>query len=305
MSLLDEELSRITFLESRLNEIELQFHILKISDVSKLRDFLLDIDNARNQLYIRVGTYRSATRQKIISDVNTWFDKLDYKVLMRIENTTLIRKEVIQRKYDKISYMNELLSDSNAKINEIKRVGWSDSFLSLKPKKTEYEKKLLIATRSVEYAKKWILENKWYVDYLNVVLDVSNRYSREISNIDSEIKAIKKAASDRAKKAAFDAKLSKAARVDGKIRAQVSPFRRAIKKTEKCPYCSSQLGNKPQLDHIYPVSKGGLNLSENLVFCCITCNTNKSDKSLRQFCIEMKLDYLEVTDRLASMGKHV
>lgn len=51
----------------------------------------------------------------------------------------------------------------------------------------------------------------------------------------------------------------------------------------QCVYC----GNRPpsvllEVDHIIPVSKGGLNKIENLVTSCINCNRGKSNKELSE-----------------------
>lgn len=49
----------------------------------------------------------------------------------------------------------------------------------------------------------------------------------------------------------------------------------------KCAYC----GNKPpdailEIDHINPVSKGGLNDEMNLITSCFGCNRGKSDRTI-------------------------
>ena len=49
-----------------------------------------------------------------------------------------------------------------------------------------------------------------------------------------------------------------------------------------CPYCRETIVNG-HIDHIRPISKGGTNARENLVYCCATCNTQKGNKSLLQF----------------------
>lgn len=49
----------------------------------------------------------------------------------------------------------------------------------------------------------------------------------------------------------------------------------------KCAYCLEVY--EPQnlhIDHIYPRSKGGLNLPENLITACKDCNQEKHDKVL-------------------------
>lgn len=303
MSLLDSEIKRISECEKRLQEIEVNFHKLKIQEVKNLESYLIDEDNRINQLYIKVGPYKSKTRQRIISDVKVWFSKLDHKTLMRIKNTSLIRRQVTSRDFNKAKWPISILK---AEIDKIKKEGWSDSIFSFKLNKAQYNQ--LIAERQkslTESEANYSSVHKTNIDLLNEILDVADKYENEIHKLDSEIISIRKNASERKSKDKLHSKLAKAARSDGKIRSESSTFRRNIKKTELCPYCSKSIGTKPHLDHIYPVSKGGLNLDENLVYCCNPCNSKKSDKSLRQFCIENQLNFLEVTDRLASMGKHI
>lgn len=303
MSLLDSEIKRISECEKRLDEIEVNFHKFKIQDVKNLESYLIDEGNAINQLYIRVGAYNSKIRQRIITDVKSWISKLDHKTLMRIKNTSLIRKQVTSRDFNKAKWPISRLKDE---IDKIKKDGWSDSIFSFKLNKGQYNQLIAERQRSLtESEKNYSQVHKKYIDLLNDILDVADKYDNEIYKLDSEIISIKKKASERTSKEKLKSKLAKAARSDEKIRSESSTFRRNIKKTELCPYCSKSIGTKPHLDHIYPVSKGGLNLDENLVYCCNSCNSKKSDKSLRQFCIENQLNFLEVTDRLASMGKHI
>ena len=48
----------------------------------------------------------------------------------------------------------------------------------------------------------------------------------------------------------------------------------------KCEYCQKELKNDNyEIDHIYPVSKGGVTSSENLAVSCKRCNANKSNKT--------------------------
>jgi len=46
-----------------------------------------------------------------------------------------------------------------------------------------------------------------------------------------------------------------------------------------CPYCGKSFKNG-HIDHIIPVSKGGTNARDNLVYCCQRCNLSKGAKTL-------------------------
>ena len=304
MPLSDIEIITIFCHEERLDEIEKYFHKFKIQDVKNIEPYLIDEGNALNQLYIKVGPYKSKERQKIITDVKLWLSKLDYKELMRIKNTSLIRKQVKNREFNKLFLARASeASELNREINVIKLNGWSDSFFSFLPNKNNYEMLLAEKLQRLDSIQN-VKQDPW-IKLLNEILDVADVYEREIYDLDKEIENIKKTANLRDKELKLKTKLAKAARVDEKIRAEAPTFRKSVNKTELCPYCSSAIGSRPHLDHIYPVSKGGLNLEENLIYCCQSCNSKKSDKSLRQFCIENNLSYLEVTDRLALLGKHI
>jgi 5-methylcytosine-specific restriction endonuclease McrA len=93
------------------------------------------------------------------------------------------------------------------------------------------------------------------------------------------------------------------ARVLQKERDLAARLRLTFKPTDQCPYCGRPLGSGPHLDHIYPVSKGGLSVSNNLVFVCLQCNQRKSDMTLAAFLRASNLDRRAVESRLTQLGK--
>lgn len=107
----------------------------------------------------------------------------------------------------------------------------------------------------------------------------------------------------------FEAKhgkaFAKAAAADKKTRNRAASIRQIVEKTNDCPYCGRELDGDPHLDHIYPVSKGGLSIVENLVWCCFRCNNQKSDKGLIQFLVENDMSIEHALGRLQKLGKHV
>jgi len=107
----------------------------------------------------------------------------------------------------------------------------------------------------------------------------------------------------------FEAKhgkaLAKAASVDKKARGRATSLKRLVKKTKECPYCGADLGPNPHLDHIYPISKGGLSIVENVVWCCSSCNEVKMDKGLVQFLKGRGVPIEQALSKLHSLGKHV
>lgn len=49
-----------------------------------------------------------------------------------------------------------------------------------------------------------------------------------------------------------------------------------------CPYCGKQIITG-HFDHVVPISKGGTNARENILWVCATCNLQKQDSSLVEF----------------------
>ena len=73
-----------------------------------------------------------------------------------------------------------------------------------------------------------------------------------------------------------------------------------------CPYCFKKTPKtKIHVDHINPVSNGGLSVERNLVPVCSDCNLSKSDLSLRAFCKKNSYDFEVVCNTLDSMGKFI
>ena len=80
-------------------------------------------------------------------------------------------------------------------------------------------------------------------------------------------------------------------------------LRDQITKYNFCPYCNSELGSDAELDHIYPVKKGGQSTKGNLVYVCPPCNKNKGAKTLMTFLNENGSDVEKVFNILKKLGK--
>jgi len=47
-----------------------------------------------------------------------------------------------------------------------------------------------------------------------------------------------------------------------------------------CAYCLKPYGDKPTVDHVAPISKGGPNVAENIVIACKSCNSSKGVRGI-------------------------
>ena len=92
---------------------------------------------------------------------------------------------------------------------------------------------------------------------------------------------------------------SKQASAKRRLASQLNTFSR-------CPYCTQKLSyEQSHIDHIHPVSRGGLSEDDNLILVCASCNKSKGAKTLRAFCRDTDLSYDVVVARLEQIGKAV
>lgn len=103
---------------------------------------------------------------------------------------------------------------------------------------------------------------------------------------------------------------AKAAALDGNNRRNQAELKQDLKpelaKYNRCAYCESPLKYQDShIDHITPVSKGGLGTLSNTVLVCSKCNLSKRAKTLRRFCADSGLNYDKVIARLEMVGKDV
>lgn len=53
--------------------------------------------------------------------------------------------------------------------------------------------------------------------------------------------------------------------------------------SNRCIYCGCDLKNYTTMDHLYPVTYGGINITDNLGLACKTCNSNKASLTRTEF----------------------
>ncbi len=103
---------------------------------------------------------------------------------------------------------------------------------------------------------------------------------------------------------------AKAAALDGRNRHNQAELKQELKpelaRYKRCAYCENPLKfADSQIDHITPISKGGLGTRTNTVLVCAKCNLSKKAKTLRRFCVDSGLDFEKIVARLEWGGKDV
>ena len=320
---LNAELQRLS---NVLLKGEAKFHHIDLNSVQLLKPRV--IERVSNTVYIGYPSKQRDARAKDQKAIEKFFADLTYSKLLRLRAQTFgnrlifgsshISAQLSRRKFDfnqtvekffltenEISQNLESTKKLKRELKDIQRIGYG-GFFSSKPSKSQYDYKVKelnnkISGLTINYSKSLIRDE----ELLFGLCRISHRYYNEVRSIDAKIADIKKQLRDIKKEETYHLKMAKAAAFDDDARQQARGLKSKIEKQDNCPYCSNAISGESHLDHIHPLSKGGLNIAENLVNCCAKCNLRKSDKGVFQFCKEQGFEYEEVCNRLLMMGKHV
>ena len=138
-------------------------------------------------------------------------------------------------------------------------------------------------------------------------LDSLDNYQERIRGLYESVGADKRLLEDLKKK---ERKYRKSARDRALIASHnkksrhLSPsVKKTLKVTGYCPYCFELLGNDYHADHIYPVSKGGLTVPQNMVNICKKCNSRKGSHTLNYFIKKYSLNRDKIEATLNKLGK--
>lgn len=95
-----------------------------------------------------------------------------------------------------------------------------------------------------------------------------------------------------------------------RVREAGSNVSQKLRKEKKypydCPYCNQEISKGyDHVDHIMPIAKGGMSVIENMILVCESCNLEKSDQTLRNFCKIKSFDFDKIAKKLEKQGKWV
>ena len=141
---------------------------------------------------------------------------------------------------------------------------------------------------------------------------------KKLVELEKQLKSLRKKDKDAKKKLLDKEKESQKRKADNKgknkLRARLASqdkksrelgdkYKKVLIKSTVCPYCSKAIGKEAHLDHIFPISKGGLSEPRNLVYVCSKCYLKKSDMTLTKFIKEYNLERDFIEKRLDNLDK--
>lgn len=297
------DLSRVTEWESEIESIRSRFRQFSLSRISSAASLIHEM---RKKLYIgKTLDYKMEDQA-----LERWKSHLTVDNLIRMSTDysapTFLRSGVEEDIANKI---RSTLAQTERKLTEYRTRGVTDSFwVSVFTSKVDAATVRSFEQQKIEYLAllREIPSVAEAISLLDEVLSESRKFANRVSKIEERLWLAEEKMDAIA---LFEEKhgraFAKAAAVDNKTRGRASSLKRLVIKTKDCPYCGNDLGVDPHLDHIYPVSMGGLSIVENLVWCCSGCNTVKTDKGLIQFLKERGFSIDGTLSRLHVLGKHI
>lgn len=210
------------------------------------------------------------------------------------------RDKEIDEEASRIMSLLENEEISNYKTPEKFKVSWLDEHNAAQQEKQKKLIKLLNLEKIIEE----MYKHQKNINQLNKE-KWQHRKRKEIilRLLNEKIPELKKTSKERQKIARLDA-YDKKSRQKGKT--IINQIRKEHPQVFNCPYCNKPTHkNDAEVDHIIPVSGGGLSLKNNLVLVCRDCNQTKSDKSIMEFCATKGIPMEELYKRLKSLGKKI
>lgn len=206
--------------------------------------------------------------------------KIAKQILLRIEpliSETNDELSDLRSRYPKPRLFARLIGRSEQPAEVSRKIEW------LEAKRNELESEQSEANRKASRLSDWLSSIDSKEVHLAKLHDAVARKQKKKNSI-IELRAAAAANSEEARKVG-------------------SIVRRALTEQTICPYCGGSLGTTPHADHIYPISKGGRSVPENMVFTCSSCNGRKSDLTLSNFIRAFRLNRDDIEHRLEQLGK--
>ncbi|MEK7761486.1 MAG: HNH endonuclease [Nitrospirota bacterium] len=297
------DLRRIPEWEAELESIRDHFRRFNLSQIVSAASLVLEM--RRNLAMRRDFSLEEYNQPKF----ERWKNTLTVDRLIRLTRDYSVPDFFLPDNVTIVGKIRSVLYERERDLASCKTHGVTDSYwVSVFTSKLHVDQMKLAEERTAQ-ALAWSREIPRIEDALRLLSEVHSESLKFADRMSQIEKCLSLAAEKQAAIERFEAKhgraFAKAAAADNQTRSRATSLKRLVKKTKDCPYCGADLDANPHLDHIYPVSKGGLSIVVNLVWCCSTCNGLKTDKGLMQFLKERGVSIDEALSRLHSLGKHV
>ncbi len=248
----------------------------KFNEMSKkLRESNYRLFNEYDKKYNELLKYKSGMINSLLNDTFEYSHKLSFECSLRCNSLEYHKTHIIKYEALHIKYVLDKL--------ELEYRSVKDKINNLRKDIVPIEPKFPVSTHVI----------------------VHNNINYNYSLKQDTLKKVNAAIERKHKRESL---VARAAAYNGTQRQLANNIRRQLSHQVKidphCPYCGTLLDmNNAHADHIYPISKGGLSTSRNMVYVCTGCNLAKSNLTLRNFIRRMKHDPKVVYARLELLHK--
>jgi len=148
-------------------------------------------------------------------------------------------------------------------------------------KECDYEHQKDYTRRHPEMKRKW--ERSYYQNHSDALIRKSVEYNR-LHPKEARARRKKWAESHPVRAALIASNNAHRRRNASRDTDITTAYLKTLKqKTNVCPYCGEPIGTW-NLDHMQPISKGGLHMMGNVIYCCRDCNAKKHMQTAEEFC---------------------
>lgn len=173
--------------------------------------------------------------------------------------------------------------DSTKQCSTCKTIKPVSEFRTCSTDRSGYEPLCIECRRSS--ARKWHANNKdWIKKYEEEHYEETHRYRNEYTKKYNKRpeNIAKRHAREQTQRGRIYNRNRSAFRRAARKESDVSPekLQRFLDSQSKCCYCKRPFNSKRKktVDHVIPISKGGLHMMSNLAVACLSCNSSKNNK---------------------------